>query len=120
MKTVAMVLFPDFLLLDMAGPMEVFSVANRFLQADLHYQLVTLGTEHGQKQGRLWAVGLQFTHGLTAPGERVDAFTAGEHVAEMRLITEAAFQADLRQAQVGVLDQQLGAGEALGADPVLR
>jgi putative intracellular protease/amidase len=29
MKTVAMVLFPDFLLLDMAGPMEVFS-ANRY------------------------------------------------------------------------------------------
>ena len=31
MKTVAMVLFPDFLLLDMAGPMEVFSIANRCL-----------------------------------------------------------------------------------------
>ncbi|MCF5703788.1 GlxA family transcriptional regulator [Pseudomonas syringae] len=47
MKTVAMVLFPDFLLLDMAGPMEVFSVANRYLQAESHYQLITLGTEHG-------------------------------------------------------------------------
>ena len=47
MKTVAMVLFPDFLLLDMAGPMEVFSVANRYLKPEDHYQLITLGTEHG-------------------------------------------------------------------------
>ncbi|WP_025111229.1 GlxA family transcriptional regulator [Pseudomonas sp. H1h] len=47
MKTVAMVLFPEFLLLDMAGPMEVFSVANRYLKADDHYQLITLGTERG-------------------------------------------------------------------------
>jgi transcriptional regulator GlxA family with amidase domain len=47
MKTVAMVLFPDFLLLDMAGPLEVFSVANRFLKAEAHYQLTTLGTEPG-------------------------------------------------------------------------
>ena len=47
MKTVAMVLFPDFLLLDMAGPMEVFSVANRYLKAEDHYQLLTLGTERG-------------------------------------------------------------------------
>ena len=47
MKTVAMVLFPDFLLLDMAGPLEVFSVANRYLKPDAHYQLVTLGTERG-------------------------------------------------------------------------
>ncbi|MCF4997432.1 helix-turn-helix domain-containing protein [Pseudomonas syringae] len=47
MKTVAMVLYPDFLLLDMAGPMEVFSVANRYLNPDVHYQLTTLGTEAG-------------------------------------------------------------------------
>ncbi|MEV4699299.1 MULTISPECIES: GlxA family transcriptional regulator [Pseudomonas] len=47
MKTVAMVLFPDFLLLDMAGPMEVFSIANRYLAGDLRYQLLTLGTERG-------------------------------------------------------------------------
>lgn len=40
-------------------------------------------------------------------------------MAEMRLIAETAFQADLRQAQVGVLDQQFGAGEALAAYPVL-
>ncbi|MGE8186798.1 GlxA family transcriptional regulator [Pseudomonas sp. NPDC086278] len=47
MKTVAMVLFPDFLLLDMAGPMEVFSIANRYLPAEQHYVLSTIGTEHG-------------------------------------------------------------------------
>ncbi|WP_434603686.1 GlxA family transcriptional regulator [Pseudomonas sp. Z4-7] len=47
MKTVAMVLFPDFLLLDMAGPLEVFSIANRFLAPEQHYQLLTLGTERG-------------------------------------------------------------------------
>ncbi|WP_166225424.1 GlxA family transcriptional regulator [Pseudomonas atagonensis] len=47
MKTVAMVLFPDFLLLDMAGPLEVFSVANRYLKPESHYQLTTLGIEPG-------------------------------------------------------------------------
>ncbi len=47
MKTVAMVLFPEFLLLDMAGPLEVFSVANRYLKPDAHYQLTLLGTERG-------------------------------------------------------------------------
>ena len=47
MKTVAMVLFPDFLLLDMAGPLEVFSVANRYLKPQSHYHLTTLGTERG-------------------------------------------------------------------------
>ncbi|WP_045882584.1 GlxA family transcriptional regulator [Pseudomonas chlororaphis] len=47
MKTVAMVLFPDFLLLDMAGPMEVFSVANRYLEPKDHYRLSTIGTEPG-------------------------------------------------------------------------
>ena len=47
MKTVAMVLFPDFLLLDMAGPMEVFSIANRYLKPADHYVLTTIGTEPG-------------------------------------------------------------------------
>ncbi|CAM3203588.1 AraC family transcriptional regulator [Pseudomonas floridensis] len=46
MKTVAMVLFPDFLLLDMAGPMEVFSIANRYLPPEEHYQISTVGTRH--------------------------------------------------------------------------
>jgi len=47
MKTVAMVLFPEFLLLDMAGPLEVFSVANRYLKPEAHYHLTTLGPERG-------------------------------------------------------------------------
>jgi transcriptional regulator GlxA family with amidase domain len=45
MKTVAIVVFPDFLLLDMAGPVEVFSIANRYLHADHHYRLLTIGTQ---------------------------------------------------------------------------
>ena len=47
MKTVAMALFPDFLLLDMAGPLEVFSIANRYLPPAQHYRILTLGTEPG-------------------------------------------------------------------------
>lgn len=47
MKNVAMVLFPDFLLLDMAGPLEVFSIANRYLKPEDHYQLTTLGALPG-------------------------------------------------------------------------
>ncbi|MBV6821645.1 GlxA family transcriptional regulator [Pseudomonas sp. PD9R] len=47
MKTVAMVLFPDFLLLDMAGPMEVFSIANRYLPPEARYALSTISTEQG-------------------------------------------------------------------------
>lgn len=42
MNTVALVLYPDFLLLDMAGPVEVFSIANRYLAADRHYRILTL------------------------------------------------------------------------------
>lgn len=45
MKTVAMVLFPNFLLLDMAGPFEVFSVANRFLPEDDWYQVLTISSQ---------------------------------------------------------------------------
>jgi transcriptional regulator GlxA family with amidase domain len=47
MKTVAMALFPDFLLLDMAGPLEVFSIANRYLPPAQHYRILILGTESG-------------------------------------------------------------------------
>lgn len=47
MNTVAMVLFPDFLLLDMAGPLEVFSIANRYLDEADHYRTLTIGTEPG-------------------------------------------------------------------------
>lgn len=42
MHTVALVLYPDFLLLDMAGPVEVFSIANRYLAASQHYRIVTI------------------------------------------------------------------------------
>lgn len=56
MKTVAIVLFPDFLLLDMAGPMEVFSIANRYLDTSNHYQLCTVGTQ---------ATGLRASNGVT-------------------------------------------------------
>ncbi len=45
MKNIAMVLFQDFLLLDIAGPLEVFSIANRYLPADKHYRIITIGTE---------------------------------------------------------------------------
>src|SRR3990167_2208000 len=47
MNTVAMALFPDFLLLDMAGPLEVFSIANRYLPAAQHYRILIVGTEPG-------------------------------------------------------------------------
>lgn len=42
-KTVAILLFPDVLMLDVAGPIEVFSVANRYLPEGDHYRIVTLG-----------------------------------------------------------------------------
>ncbi|MDB6141215.1 MAG: AraC family transcriptional regulator [Pseudomonas sp.] len=47
MKTVAVILFPDFLLLDMAGPIEVFSIANRYLDPADRYQVSTVGTVSG-------------------------------------------------------------------------
>ncbi|MNI84188.1 hypothetical protein D3C73_1410700 [compost metagenome] len=40
-------------------------------------------------------------------------------MAEVRLVAETAFEADLRQAQVRVLDQLLGPGDALLANPFL-
>jgi transcriptional regulator GlxA family with amidase domain len=42
MKTVAMVLYSDVLMLDVSGPMEVFSIANRFLAPEHHYRLLTV------------------------------------------------------------------------------
>ncbi|MBD9481628.1 GlxA family transcriptional regulator [Pseudomonas sp. PDM14] len=45
MKSVAIVLFPDVLLLDVAGPSEVFSIANRYLAPADRYQLTTIGTQ---------------------------------------------------------------------------
>ncbi|MGY4495162.1 GlxA family transcriptional regulator [Pseudomonas sp. TE3610] len=46
MKDVAIVLYPDFLLLDMAGPVEVFSIANRYLAPCQHYRIATYATAH--------------------------------------------------------------------------
>lgn len=45
MKTVAVVLFPDLLLLDVAGPMEVFSIANRYLDPGDCYEISTVGSD---------------------------------------------------------------------------
>ncbi|WP_311971457.1 GlxA family transcriptional regulator [Pseudomonas baltica] len=45
MKTVAMLLYPDFLLLDMAGPLEVFSIANRYLDPGQRYEITTVGPD---------------------------------------------------------------------------
>ena len=56
---------------------------------------------------------------VISPGHRVDAFAAGEHMAEVRLVAKTAFQADLRQAQGRTGDQFLGALDALLADPFL-
>ena len=42
MKTVAMVLYDDVLALDVTGPMEVFSMANRYLPPERHYRLLTV------------------------------------------------------------------------------
>ncbi|MDE1169576.1 MAG: GlxA family transcriptional regulator [Pseudomonas sp.] len=47
MKRVAIVLYPDFLLLDMAGPVEVFSIANRYLEPAHGYEVFTLGVDPG-------------------------------------------------------------------------
>lgn len=44
MKDIAILLYPDMLMLDMAGPAEVFSIANRYLGHDQGYRITTLGT----------------------------------------------------------------------------
>lgn len=44
MKTVAILLFPDLLTLDVAGPMDVFSIANRYLPPEQAYRIVTLAS----------------------------------------------------------------------------
>lgn len=47
MKSVAILLFPDVLMLDVAGPAEVFSIANRYLAPQDHYRLCTISSaEH--------------------------------------------------------------------------
>jgi transcriptional regulator GlxA family with amidase domain len=44
MKTVAVVVFPGVQSLDIAGPLDVFAEANRFVQAGSGYRLVMIGT----------------------------------------------------------------------------
>jgi len=44
-KTVAMVLYEDVLALDVTGPLEVFSMANRYLPPEHHYRLLTVAAE---------------------------------------------------------------------------
>ncbi len=45
MKSVAIVLFPNVQSLDVAGPLDVFAEANRFLGAEDGYRIVTIGAE---------------------------------------------------------------------------
>jgi len=46
-KTVVMVLFNDVLMLDVTGPMDVFSITNRLLPREKHYQLLTISEPAG-------------------------------------------------------------------------
>ena len=46
-KTVAIVVFAGVQSLDVTGPMDVFSEANRFLSPEDHYQLQVIGVERG-------------------------------------------------------------------------
>jgi transcriptional regulator GlxA family with amidase domain len=46
-KTVVMVLFSDVLMLDVTGPMDVFSISNRLLPAEKQYQLLTVAESPG-------------------------------------------------------------------------
>jgi transcriptional regulator GlxA family with amidase domain len=47
MTTVALLAFSGAQSIDVAGPMDVFAEANRFLLPELHYKLEVLGIEHG-------------------------------------------------------------------------
>lgn len=45
MKRIAIALFQDVLLLDVAGPMDVFSIANRYLAPEARYAITTVGLD---------------------------------------------------------------------------
>jgi hypothetical protein len=47
MTTVALIAFAGAQSLDIAGPMDVFSEANRFLLPEAHYKLEVIGVEQG-------------------------------------------------------------------------
>jgi len=70
MRTVALVAFSGAQSLDLCGPLDVFSEANRFLLPADHYQLQVLGLEHGP---------LRCSNGVTMVADRhysdvLDAF----------------------------------------------
>jgi transcriptional regulator GlxA family with amidase domain len=46
-KTVALLVFPGVQSLDVSGPMDVFSEANRFLLPEDHYRIEVIGVERG-------------------------------------------------------------------------
>jgi transcriptional regulator GlxA family with amidase domain len=46
-KTIAMVLFDGVLMLDVTGPMDAFSIANRFLPEERRYRLLSLAADDG-------------------------------------------------------------------------
>lgn len=46
-RTVAVLVFPGVQSLDISGPMDVFSEANRFLRPEDHYRLEVIGVERG-------------------------------------------------------------------------
>jgi transcriptional regulator GlxA family with amidase domain len=46
-RTLALLIFPGVQALDVSGPMDVFSEANRFLPPEDHYRLEVIGVEHG-------------------------------------------------------------------------
>ncbi|WP_394780434.1 GlxA family transcriptional regulator [Undibacterium sp.] len=50
MPTLAILVFPGVQALDVSGPLDVFSEANRFLTREHQYQLQVLGTERGMMQ----------------------------------------------------------------------
>ena len=70
MKSVAFLLFPDVLLLDVAGPMEVFSIANRYLPTDQQYRITTISSTEQLQVRASNGLGLLADHVLaTAPVE---------------------------------------------------
>jgi transcriptional regulator GlxA family with amidase domain len=46
-RTIALLIFSGVQALDVSGPMDVFSEANRFLPPDHRYRLTVIGVEHG-------------------------------------------------------------------------
>lgn len=45
MRTIGLLIFDGVLMLDAAGPIDVFSIANRYLPEDRHYRVITISPE---------------------------------------------------------------------------